>query len=525
MEENRFDPMTGEPIQKEVKETNEVNEVKEVVESPVAESPAAEENNFDPMTGKPIQNMGENNFDPMTGKPIQNMGENNFDPMTGKPIQNMGGYNFGSNTATPAPKKGKKIWAIAAVVAAVVLIVIIAGVSSGAFLGRSSKILLAVKNTFEEQPRFVEDMKIEDILSWLESGKYTINVKADALDTVMDVSYSASPSEIQVYGNIEGDGMPEMDFLGGLDKEQLRVQLPSVSDVVFVYDYREEADGILFEDFDEDEVELFNEALASVWDTDAQDEVSEKIQDAFLDMYKDLEIESIDSKKFEVDGKDRKCTGYALTITADDLLDFWDEVETIYEKEYESEADLMRESMRDIRQELRYMPDMDIEIYTYKNELACILVEVPDEDFEMELLFKGGDFRTQNMELSVYDYGYEETYIIEGSKDGSTEEYELSYESDNYSYDIVTIEYDHKSGNFSIENDYDEITGNIASSGNTVAITVEYENIEMMISFAKGAKLYDIKGDEFNVGTATEEDLEDISEELEDIMDDYYYGY
>ena len=535
MDEKRYDPMTGELIQEEVKEatdTKKTAEVKEVVESPAAENnsnPTAEMNfdpmtgkpiqkeeemNFDPMTGKPIQKEEEVNFDPMTGKPIQKEEEMNFDPMTGKPIQNMGERSFGNNAASSAPKKSKMIWAIVA--AAAVLVIVIVAVASGVFLGKSNRLLLAVKNTFEEQPRFIEDLKLDDMMNWVESGKYTVNVKVDAMDGAADVSYTTSSSEMQVYGNIEGSGMPETEFLGSLTKDDFRVQLPSVSDVVFVYNYREEADGELFEELDEEEIEAFNELLVSCWDTDAQEEISEEIQDAFLEAYKGLEIESIDSKKFEIDGRERKCKGYALTVTADDVLDFWDEVESIYEDAYESDMDGMQDTLREMRHELRDIPDLEIEIYTYKNELACIKVEAEDEDFEMEWLFKGGDFRTQNMELSIYEYGSCETMILEGSKDGSTEEYELSIEGDGYSYDIGTLEYDHKSGDFSIENDYDEISGNINASGNSVAVTVEYDDVEMMVSVAKGAKLADLKGEEFDIGTATREDFEDISEEFED---------
>ena len=518
MEENNFDPMTGAPIQ-----NGAGNNFDPMTGAPIQNGAG---NNFDPMTGAPIQNGAGNNFDPMTGAPIQNGAGNNFDPMTGMPVQNMGERSFGANgaapTPTPTPKKSKKLWAIiAGAVAAVVLIVVIVGIASGAFLGKSGKILMAIKNTFEEQPAFMEDLKLEDISNWLESGKYTINVKADAADALIDVSYSATPSEIQVYGTLEGSGMPETDFLGGLTEEQVRLQLPSVSDVVFVYNYKEEADGILFEDFSEDEIEEVNELLGSFWETGDSDKISEDVSDAFEEFWKGLEIESIDSKEFEIDGKDRKCTGYAITITADEVLDFWDEIETIYE-EYELDTDTVKDSLREVRQELRTMPDIEIEIYTYKNELACISLEDADGYTEMEWLFKGGDFRTQNMELSITEYGSSESIVLEGSKDGSTEEYALSYESDDYAYDIGTLEYDQKTGDFTIENDYDEITGNITSSGNSVAITVETVDVEMLISFAKGATLYDIEGEEFDIGTATSEDIMDISEEFEDFYNEMY---
>ena len=70
MQQNNFDPMTGQPINVQ-----------------------PQQNNFDPMTGQPINvQPQQNNFDPMTGQPINvQPQQNKFDPMTGKPIDPNGG--------------------------------------------------------------------------------------------------------------------------------------------------------------------------------------------------------------------------------------------------------------------------------------------------------------------------------------------------------------------------------------------------------------------------------------------------
>lgn len=91
--------------------------------------------------------------------------------MNEKPDVTMG--EMTKTNGTSGRKVPKKIiWTIGAV--AVVVIILIIGICSGAFLSRSNRILLAARNTIKDLPTVVENRNVADIIA---SGKYTIGVK------------------------------------------------------------------------------------------------------------------------------------------------------------------------------------------------------------------------------------------------------------------------------------------------------------------------------------------------------------
>ena len=464
----------------------------------------------------------ENKFDPMTGELIQdnsNEATNNFDPMTGQPVNKEEASN---NVQTPVKKAFPKWVFIAIPVAAVVLIVVLL-VACGAFRSKTTKILLATANTFSEQPMFIEDLKLDDITKWSQSQKMTTNMVMDGMGDSLDISFAVNPSEIRFFGNVEGESVPEVDFVIAYTEKDIKAQLPSICDELFVYNYTEMPSGDLFEEMDEDDIEMLNETLTSYWNSD-NTKMEKKINKALTKALGEIEIEKIDSKQFKIDDKKRKCDGYGFVLTEDFFLDLLDDIENIYEEECEESVyELSAEAFDSLRDTFRDFPEAEVEVYIYKNKLACVSMIMDDEDAEIELLFKGGEFRAQNMELTIDD-GYDNYSIeLEGKTDGKNEEYELSVEGT----DVLVFEYDRKSGDFVIESDEMEIEfeGNLVSERNAVTVSCEVEGIDMEITISKGANFEKLSGEEFNIGEASQDDFMDLVEDNEELMELMYDFY
>ena len=445
--------------------------------------------------------------------------ENNFDPMTGETV------NKTENVAAEAAKKKIPVlvWAIGGGVLAVVLLVV-ALVAAGVFRSDLTTISLAIANTFKEQPKFFEDLKVDDITKWVNDEKYTVSVLAENDEATINASVGVNPSEIRFSGEFEGVGMPETDVVLAYNNKVVKAQLPSVSDVVFVYDYTKMPTGYMADMLDEDEFEMINEAFSTYWSIDTA-KLQKKVTKEILSVAKDFKIEKIDSKQFKIDGKKRKCKGYSLVLTDDEVLDMLDAVDVVFEEELAEDVyDIYDEALDEVRDGLREFPETEVEIYIYKNKLACINMVMDDMDTEVELLFKGGDFRAQNMELTLDDGYSEYSMEVEGKADGSKEEYELSVDGD----EILVFEYNRKNGNFSIESEEFEFEGKLLSERNAVTVSFDVEDVEVNVSISKGTNFEKIKGKEFNIGEASEDDFMDLyedNEELFEMLEDLLYSF
>ena len=457
---------------------------------------------FDPMTGEPIQETEQ-----PTGQP-----EMNFDPMTGQPIQqNQGGQgNMGMK------KSGK--WIVAAGVAAGVVVVgavVCVGMTSGAFLSDGNKVLLATANTFGEESHLTGDLS--NIVDIIGTGKYTLGVTADVEGVEIDGEFIDASSKKQLKGTVD-TGYLEVEVDAVLDSKQFAVKMPTVDDQVYVYKYTEENDGYLIDSLDEDVVDSFNELLTTVNSSKEQDQLTEALKDAVLEEYKELKFKKVDKEEYEIDGKDRKCKGYETTITSDNMLDILDEVEEILEDEYDEALESVDIDLNDMFSDLRYsfrnMPDIDVTFYIYKNKLACINVEVDGDD--AELLFLGGETRTQNMKLKVEG----DTILeVKGSTEDGVERTRLYVQDE----EVCDVKYDYKEGKFTVDAPDLYVNASIDASKNNVAITLKdlevddrIIGIEGTISVKKGAKVTALKGEEFDLGNASESDFEELLENIQD---------
>lgn len=474
---------------------------------------------FDPMTGEPINEPEETiNFDPMTGEPVQKTEEQamNFDPMTGQPV------------SVPGKSKGGK-WKMALAVAVVGVVAVgsvaFAGVKSGVFLSPDNKVLLATANTFAEETNFSKDLAV--VSEILASDKYTVAVKGEAEGAEIDMKYLQASSEKQLSGSIDVEDV-EVDFDAVLDKEKLAVQIPAIDNSVFTYYYTKDNDGYLMEDIDAEVIEAFNELLESLHSVKQQENLATDFANVITEEYKNLEFEKVDKEEFEVDGKDRKCKGYETVITSQYFENIISGMEDIVLEEYEDAKDTLKEADLDLeeifdemRDEISEMPDVEMTFYLYKNQLACIRTTVDKED--LDILFLGGDSRTQNIEVEVEGKTFLE---IKGSEHKGVERTSLCVEDE----EVFELEYNYKKGDLTLEGSDMYVKASLDSERN--GVTFELEELEIdgdyiplagEISVQKGADIEELKGEEFDLGNASESDFEEF-EELQEFFQSLEYG-
>ena len=177
------------------------------------------------------------------------------------------------------------------------------------------------------------------------------------------------------------------------------------------------------------------------------------------------------------------------------------------------------DSFKEVRNELKRMPDMTVYFYIYKGKLAAIKGEGDKKSGEVEILFKGGDFRAQN--IAVLADG-DEVMAISGTNKKDKETYTIEVEGE----EVCTIEYNYKKGTLSFEYEYYydtfELEMDVKSSSNEVSFVVDDfdfdDEIEgsMSITFKKGAKTQKYTNtDEFDIGNADESDFEDLMESFD----------
>lgn len=453
---------------------------------------------FDPMTGEPI----------VQEEPVVEEKKPKFDPMTGEPI-----YENPAEAVLAQHKKttGQKNLIVIAAVAVVALVVLI-GVVTGLFQSKQMKILSAVAKTFTDESKLAKACGALDLIG---TDAYTLYVKADVEGQEVEATLAAKKNEMQLSGMVDVSGMPEIQGIIGLDSKAVRATVDGL-DTVLVYKFTEENDGELMDQTDEEVIELINETLVMLTSDKAQNNVGKKVSSAVLKVFNDWKIEKVDKKSFEVDGKKRNCTGYTFTIDENGMEDMSDAIVKALDGEVSDEVlDAFEDLMSDV---VDGMEDTEVTVYIYKDMLAAVLLEIGSD--EVEILFEGGEYRTQNVIVETEGYTVME---LAGSTSGSVEEYELELAG----REVLSMEYNEKSGELSIKEKYTganiSIDATLIGKSNELSFVLEDMDMDdysiscdLEINLKKGASMQKIKGEEFDLGAADEDDLEDLVEDIED---------
>ncbi len=326
--EARFDPETGKPLR----------------------SPDLSEDRFDPETGEPLRSpdLSEDRFDPETGKPLTGSRPDLFDPETGKRISS--GAARGRTAAILAGKGKIFLAAGAAAVAGAAVIGTVAG--SGLFKNKKDIVADALTGIVEtiDEGYLERTFGLKDLQEMARNGSVAMggSLSTDEIPgwssiTALDASlaFMRDPGKNAVRWD-GAAGVGGMDWGTAslyMDDKEIAVAAPEFTDSVLVMNYRD--------NFGE---KLKNSELGSMlWvDEEATDDVGRilgRMNEAltgkkeyfnFEDMYerykettkateilKDaMEVKSVGSKKFIVNGKKQKCKGYEVVIPNEALADF-----------------------------------------------------------------------------------------------------------------------------------------------------------------------------------------------------------
>ena len=404
---------------------------------------------------------------------------------------------------------------VAIIGGAAIAIIVLVGIflTSNIFKSDMAKIALAFNNTFKDQSKLVEDLKIDEMNKWIKDEKYTMNFFIEDEYECVDLSIGVNPSEIRLFGELEGESTPETDFVFSYTDQKLQAQLPAISDTIFVYDYTKIPEGYALDLVGEENFKQINEILSMYWN-EGNSNIETKMSNAIMDIIKEMEIEKLDSKEYMVDNRNRRCQGYSLIFTDTEVLDILDATTSILKEELDDDTyNLYADSFDEFRETMKEFPETEVKIYIYKNKLACINTVIEDNNTELEWLFKGGNFRTQNMEITVKNEYDSSSFKVEGKKDGNKEAYEFYIDDE----ELFVLKYDGDSDNFFIEVEDEILRGHISSERNSVAVSFDLEETELNISFSKGTNFEPLSGKEFNIGDASEDDFEEVFENNEEL--------
>ena len=380
------------------------------------------------------------------------------------------------NTVTPAnqmetpipeapKKKGNKIAIIAGVVAAVVVaggVGVFAAVKTGAFLSPSKKVLLAGVKTMSDMGSFGEALK--DCVS-LYSDEYTLKMDVSMNEGDISMEGRSSKEQKQIKGNLNISGAPSIDFLADIGADSVQVEVPTISERLFTYDYRNEKSGYLLEMVDQDTLDAVDATLKAAYDNQNSDEFRKKMLKVYADEYNTLEFSKVDAKDFTIDGTERSCKGYQTVVTKDNVNHVIDGLETLYGEDYQELMDALDLTAADFVASMReaveeFADSTTLVFYLYKGQYAAIDI-IPENDVSFEVQFLGGDTRMQNMILLADD---EKVIEVQGSNEGSVETIMMTAEEN----DTVKFTYDSDSGDIAMEAKYDEesynFAGNLAES-------------------------------------------------------------
>ena len=415
---------------------------------------------------------------------------------TQNPVENTVTPANQMETPTPeAPKKkGNKIAIIAGVVAAVVVVGgvgVFAAVKTGAFLSPSKKVLLAGAKTVSDMGSLGETLK--DCVS-LYSDEYTLKMDLSMNEGDISMEGRSSKEQKQIKGNLNISGAPSIDFLADIGADSVQVEVPTISDHLFTYDYRNEKSGYLLEMVDQDTLDAVDATLKAAYDNQNSDEFRKKMLKVYADEYNTLEFSNVNHV---IDGLE--------TLYGEDYQELMDALDL-------TAADFVA-SMREAVEE--FDDSTTLVFYLYKGQYAAIDI-IPENDVSFEVQFLGGDTRMQNMILLADD---EKVVEVQGSNEGSVETITMIAEEN----DTIKFTYDSDSGDITMEAKFDEesynFAGNLAVDKNSMVITIDdlgsaSEDVSGSITWKKGAQFEEVSGDTFDLGNATEEEWQDLLHEI-----------
>lgn len=295
-------------------------------------------------------------------------------------------------------KFSKKIWVLSAGIIVILAIVLFAGIKNGFFLRKGDKILYAAYHTIKDQPETADVSKDED---------YTVSMDGQWKEQKIQAEYASVSDQKQLKGTIDLDKLPDLEFVMTLDEKELKTQLPSLSSKVFTYDYKNGGkSGYLAKKIGSEKLERFDTILEELYGGNEQKTIGTDILKEARKEFNKLKIKKTEKKEFKMEGQKRNCAGYQFTISKDNAQNVLDAAEKAVKKKYgdgtKISADPVGKVFMVFYDKISAAGEMECSVYLYQNKLASVSVNYEDDENaqNIDVLFLGGDFRTQNMKIA-----------------------------------------------------------------------------------------------------------------------------
>ena len=444
-------------------------------------------------------------------------------------------------------KKGLPIGAIIGIIAVVAAVigVVIFFVKGG--IGGKVGLLNVFTSAYEGEylTEYTKDFQIKPFGDFT----YTVSGEVEDVEFSVAVANAASSHTRSMYATVTYSGFTA-DATAYIDEKNIKAQVPVLGDYVFLYDYsNDKNDGYLMEFLDEADMDVktFNALIAFANDNSS---TMQKFYEKTLDYAKDCVV-GIDFKKtgeketFKVNGNDVSCKEYQAVITAEDVIGWiegyqkiWDDFYKENAKTFEPFEELSGEELDlsdafdDMIDEIEdyFEEDLIVSVYVKGKITGAIRLEY-DENV-IEILFKGGDYLAQNVEVN-YDVDGEDGTIltIEGKTKGDVQTTTIEAEDEEF---VLEYSFNRKTGE--LEMDMEEWGREVYHIECTYTVSkseckVVFDEFEMYgsampfdaleVTMSNKADIQEPKkGTTFDLGNVDEDELEDFAEEVMDTIQD-----
>ena len=427
-------------------------------------------------------------------------------------------------------KKGLPVGAVIGIIVGVVAVIGIIVFAATKFMGGKLSLLTFGATAYDGS--YLVDAIKETGFKPYEDMSVTVNAEVEDLGLNVVAARKADSHVGSVYAEITYSGFTA-NATGYIDEKKIEATCPVIGDYLFVYDYSSSKNSGYIIEMLEDEgidAEDLNAMIGFLNDnSDNYRKLSEKMIDYYKDCIEGIELEKTGKKEtFTVNGKDVSCKEYKAVITEDDVNEWIKGYQEILEGFVDDNSDVfdaieslsgesfdLDDSFDELYDEIEDMDDIEFMVYAKGTTVAAICLTNADDE-EVQILFKGGDYLAQNVEVTVDG---DTTLTIEGKIDGDVE-------TSTIETDDMTIEYSYnrKTGELTIENDDFEFNGKLVCKKGEMTITVDSVEVDgddleiekLEIIYSSKVDIKEPKGEEFDIGNADEDDLSELGEEIYD---------
>ncbi|MCM1134330.1 MAG: hypothetical protein NC400_02035 [Clostridium sp.] len=414
-------------------------------------------------------------------------------------------------------KKQFKIWIPAAVLAALILALVGIAAAAGLFGGKKRLLINAVGNVVSQSLDAIGEVwglnEYEDLFA---DGQLSMEANfqiGNGVEASMDISKDGDISGAAVDVGYSGSSLFQADLY--IDKEEILLGAPKLTDTVFYVDRTNLEEDIewLIEEYGleadvADALKSLNEESRK--DSNMHKELGEamrRLVGAFSETYDKTKVEKIASKSLEVDGEERSCKGYSLTITTEQIQELSALVREFYGSNeafqlyvdgmlsafygYSSQEEFLEtynpdELLADFENEIGEQGrQVTMTFYVYRKNLAKLLADLGD-GITAEWNVYGGNFPLENTEIILTDGDEIRAYSRNGSRENAIYKAEYRMESDEDKTQLK-LEYDTEKGGFNMEmsTDYGLYTldylleGELDKAAPGSKLTVSIDTLEM----------------------------------------------